>query len=126
MKVSQAIEQLYKKLPFLTDKFSQSVAITNIDFSGLVATVTTSSAHGLEKDDTCTILGLYSPLSITSIERTADKLLVTTSSNHDLTGGFQATATISGATESEFNGTFSILQVVDGTSFILQTTASGS
>lgn len=126
MKVSQAIEQLYRKLPFLTDKFSDAIDITEIVFSGLTATITTGSAHGLEEGDTCTVLGIYAPLDILSIERTADKLLVTTVSNHDLTKGYQLSVAIAGSTESEFNGTFSILDVVDGTSFLLQTTDAGA
>lgn len=126
MKASQAIEQLYATLPFLTNEFSEKVTITDITFSGTTATVTTESSHGLEVEDTCTILDLYAPLDITSITRVADKLTVVTSSNHDITEGFQESVTLSGSNESEFNGTFGVIGVDSSAEIILSTVDSGA
>lgn len=126
MKVADAIKQLYAKLPFLTDKFSQSVDITDIVFSGTTATVTTDTAHGLETDDLCTVTNLYAPIAITSINRLDTILTVVTTIEHDLTAGFQETVTLSGSNEAEFNGNFSIASVVDKFTFKLTTADSGA
>lgn len=125
MKVSQAIEQLYMKLPFLTDKFTRDVGIVQVEFDEFVVSIKTDTAHGLEVGDTCTILGLYAPLLIDTMTRTNDKILVVTNSAHDLTQGFQTQVTIDGAEEEEFNGIFKLLQVIDKTNFIIETIDSG-
>jgi len=126
MKVSEAIEKLYAILPFLTDKFSQKVSITNITFSGTTATVTTETSHGLGVNDTCTVLDLYAPLDIISINRTSNQLTVITSGNHDITSGFQESVALNGSNEPEFNGTFSIISVDSNTQLTLSTVDSGA
>lgn len=126
MKVSQAIEQLYSRLPFLTDKFSQKVNISSIVFSGMEAAVTTSTSHGLEILDFFTITGLYAPISISSITRVGEILTVVTDSPHDLTNDFQKNVILSGSIESEFNGVFALRSVIDSLNFTLDTVDSGS
>ncbi len=126
MKVTQAIEQLYAKLPFLSEKFSQSVGIVDIVFSGTEATVTTDTAHGLETTDFCTITGLYAPIEIDSLVRDETVITVVTTDPHDLTANFQETVTLSGSNESEFNGEFSIASIVSDSTFQLTTTDSGA
>ncbi|MCH9735867.1 MAG: hypothetical protein K0U78_15165 [Actinomycetia bacterium] len=125
MKVSQAIEQLYSTLPFLTDKFSSKVGISSVSFSGTEATVVTDSSHELEVGDTCTMLGLYSPLEIASIARSGDRLSVVTSSNHDLTQGYQSNIILSGSNEPEFNGSFPVVSVDSSNRITLSTVDSG-
>lgn len=126
MKVSQAVEQLYAKLPFLTDRFTSKVNIDEIVFDGTTATVTTDTAHGLEINDTCTVLGLYSPLSIVSMIRVNTVITVTTVSNHDLTFTNNQQVVIQGANEPEFNGNFNLLSVPSGTTFTVSTVDSGA
>ena len=89
MKVKDAILQMYKTVPFKTDLFTQSIDIDSVVLSSNLATVTTKEYHGLDKDDTCTILGLYFPRDIVSITRVLDKLSIETVSNHDFTENYQ-------------------------------------
>lgn len=109
--------------PKLTDKFSSAISVASLSRSG--ATVSALSVgHGLTTGDYVTIKGAYegNPATITSADGVAT---VTTTNDHDLTeiGPHQYNvypfnqATISGADQGEYNGTFNVASVPNRKSF---------
>lgn len=106
MKIEQVLAQLQVVLPRLTDKFTSIIGVNSITAAGMTATVTTTIPHGLSIGDSVTIKGATSPIAITSITRVGTIATAVTTTDHDLTDGNQDTVTLSGANETEFNGTF--------------------
>lgn len=113
MKSADVVQQLALKLPQYTDKFTNNVSITSLTQSAGTATATTSAAHGLAVGNQVNITGAKVPLSITSLTRVLTTGTLVVSSPHDLSEGFSTTVEITGATEAEFNGTFTILTIPD-------------
>jgi len=72
------------------------------------------------------ISGTLAPVVIDSITRSGTVATATTSSPHDITEGFQNSVTISGANESEFNGTFSLLSSINRKTFNFTVPDSGA
>ena len=107
-----------------------SKSVSSIAIDGTTATVTTSTAHGLSDGDPVKIAGANeaelngifqtryvdstsfkfecTPAtdSVSSITRSSTTATVTTSGNHGLTNGQKVT--ISGANQSDYNGTYTI------------------
>jgi len=111
MKANDVVQQLALLLPGLTDKFTDNFSVTSLTRIGTTVTAVTSVAHGLAIDEQANIIGAQTPLIITSLSRSGAIGTLVTLARHDLTEGFNTTVVISGATESEFNGTFVILKV---------------
>lgn len=126
MKGQAVISQLQSVLPSLTDKFSNSITPVSIIPTGLVATVVTLLDHGFEADDTINISGAFAPVVIATITRSGTIATATTSTPHDLTDGFFDEVTISGANESEFNGTFPFLNQANRKTFTFTVPDSGA
>lgn len=132
MKAEDVIKQLVARLPALTDKFCDQVAIDTITQSGLVATATVAAGHGRADGELVTITGAVSPITITSIIRTGAVAEVITATDHDFTispreisKGFTQDVILSGATEAEFNGTFNLLSVSNRRTFTITVEDSG-
>lgn len=133
MKTADIVNHLSRVIPKHTSGFSDSVAITSIIPSGNVATVT-ATAHGAIENQNVAITGAEAPVQIDTptFIRTGSTAIFRTLQDHDLTlserdkanGG--KTLTISGATEAEFNGVFSIVRVVNRRELIIAVTDSGS
>jgi len=119
-KVSTIINQLIAVLPILTDKFSDTVPVTEITRSGSTATVTTTVDHGLAVNDLVHISGALSPLTLESLTRVDDIVTGVTFENHDLTEGFQKVIEIEGADQLEYNGAFDLLSVPNRKTFTYQ------
>jgi uncharacterized protein YndB with AHSA1/START domain len=113
MKATDVVAQLAVKLPEFTDKFTSDFSITSLTRSGSTITAVTSAAHGLVAGNAVNIQGSESPITITSLTRSTTTGTLVTGTNHDLTEETGGTVEISGATEPEFNGTFTILSVVN-------------
>lgn len=113
MKASDVVAQMAATLPNLTDKFTDEVSVSSLTLSGTTATATTSTVHGLSVGDNVFIAGATAPIVISSITRVGILATIVTATDHDITLGSQPTITISGATEAEFNGTFSIFSTVN-------------
>lgn len=107
MKIEDIVNQLYKALPAYTDYFTDNVPVNQITSSGLVATVETSTPHGLTTGDYAHISGALTPNPLTSLTRIDNIAYGTTTNNHDLTENFspQEFIQIVGADQSEYNGT---------------------
>jgi hypothetical protein len=125
VKASDIILQLAAKLPALVDDFTTSVGVSSLTRSGTTVTVTTSAPHGLNAGNAVNIVGAQTPISITSIDRVGIVATLVTSSDHDMTEGAFTQVEISGATEAEFNGTFTILSVRNRRTIDFQVTDSG-
>lgn len=121
MIASDIAKKLSANLPLHTSGFSNTVAISAISVAGTIATVTTVSAHNLANGTEVAISGVDAPVQIDtgSFLRTASVATFETLQDHDLTlsqrdianGG--KTITLSGANEAEFNGTFSLIKVIN-------------
>lgn len=111
MKASDIILQLSAKLPQLVDDFTTSFAVSSLTRSGTTVTVTTTTAHGLSIGKSVNIVGAITPISISSITRVGIVATLVTAADHDMTEGEFTEVIIDGATESEFNGTFTLLKV---------------
>jgi len=133
MKAQDIVDKLSAIIPLHTSGFSTSLSIISIVPTGSTALVTTSAAHGLIESQNVAITGAEAPVDIdnSSFLRTASTATFETDQDHDLTlserdkaaGG--KTITISGATESEFNGTFTLLSVLNRRKLIIAVADSG-
>lgn len=111
MKSEEVVALLQSKLPLFTDRFSDVKSVTTLtNPSGNEALATTALSHGLAVGNITLVSGAESNINITSLTRTGIVGTVVSSTDHDLTNGLK-TLTIAGATESEFNGTFNIINV---------------
>lgn len=132
MKAQDIVNLLSKTIPKYTAAFSNSVNIDSIIPSGSTATVTTAVAHNMTDGQNIAILGADAPVQIASLSRVTTFATIETVQDHDLTlserdkinGG--KTVTLSGATESEFNGTFSLLEVTNRRKIIIAVADSGA
>ena len=121
MKASDLILQLQIQLPKHTNLFSDQLAVSSLTFSGGIVTVTTSSAHGLSTGDKAVITGAQSPNPITSLTSGNGIATAETTNDHDLTkdwpDGKGSTIIITGAADSDYNGTKILLDVLSRTKF---------
>ena len=134
MKASDIIAQLRAVLPKLSDDFTDSVTITTLTRSGSTVTATTSAAHGLTNSDFVSVTGAFEQNTITSLTRDGSVVTGVTTDDHDLTApGLSQPkifdfnkAVVSGATESEYNGTFELTGVPNRKTFIYAISGSPS
>lgn len=120
IKLQTIIQQLQGTLPFYTDYFSEKVlTVSSLSISGFTATAVTSTAHGLTTGERVAIKEAKTVLAISSLTFTANDgigatggtVTVTTTTDHNFTENFDQTITIAGATESDYNGTFDVVNV---------------
>ncbi len=125
IKAETIIAQLQGILPLQTDLFTESdVSVTSLSRSGTTVTAVTSVNHNLSTGRPIAVKDALSPISVTSITRSGTTATVTTATDHDFTENFDMTTEISGADQSEYNGTFSIVTVPNRRTFTY--TLSGS
>ena len=125
MKAIDIINQLRRVLPNLTDKFTTNFNISTLTKTAGVATATASAAHGLSTGNYVYITGAIWKTSIVSITRVGTVATVVTSTPHDLTERWFNTATMSGAVEAQFNGTFTLLSVPNRYTYTIEVANSG-
>lgn len=125
MKARDIEKRLEERVPILTDRFTREDSIVSITPAGLVATATTSVDHGLSIGKTVFIAGAFAPVAITSIDRVDEIATAVTTTDHDLTEGHFTEVELSGATESEFNGTFPLLTVPNRRTFTFTVADAG-
>ena len=131
MRLIDIVTQLQNRLPLLTDALTDTVAVTSIVHASGVATITTATDHGISVGDSTNVLGAITPITIASITHAgADGIAtVTTNTDHDFTlyesyseGNI---AVLSGSTEADFNGSFTIIGVENRRTFTI-TVPSGA
>lgn len=129
MKAIDVINQLKAVLPTLTTKFSSQLSLVSITPSGTTATATTVDPHNLVTADSVNITDSFAPVAISAITRSGTVATATTATNHDITVNdsqpFHTEATISGANEAEFNGTFPLLSSPNRKTFTFAVDDSG-
>ena len=137
MKAQDIIAQLHAVLPTVTDLFTDNFTISSLTFSAGTVTAVTSAAHGLTTGKYADIVGATNPVAITTLTRSGTVASAETTTDHDLTlsaGDIRRgkTIIISSATESNFNGEFTLLSVDNRRNFTYTipdsgaTTATGS
>jgi hypothetical protein len=133
MKAADVIAQLRAVLPKVTDSFSEVLSVASLTRSGTTVTCVTSSDHGLTTGATVNIVGAQSPIPISSLTFADGIATAITATAHDLTelfengvGNDNPNVTVSGATESEYNGSNPLLSVPNRTTFTYTVTGSPS
>ncbi len=111
MNALDIVKGLAALLPQQTALFTDDVAVVSLVRAGTVITVTTTTDHGLEVGDSVAITGAVTQIPIIDMGRSGTVGTLETGQDHDLTNAVAPTITISGATESEFNGTFTRLNI---------------
>lgn len=133
MRAQDVVDKLSAMVPLHTDGFSNALGLSSITVSGTTATATTPAAHGLVEGQNVSILGADAPVQIdtASFTRVGSTATFETLQDHDLTlserdkaaGG--KTITLSGAAEAEFNGTFSLVRIVNRRQVLISVADSG-
>ncbi len=133
MKAEDVIKALVAKLPALTDKFCDTLAIDTITSVGTLATATVAAGHGRVDGELVTITGAISPITIVSITRVGTVATIETETPHDFTfsdremaRGLSQDVVLSGSTQAEFNGTFPLLAVQSRGIFTITVADSGA
>lgn len=111
MRASDIVNQLAVRLPALVDDFTDQFTVSSLTRSGTTVTVTTAAVHGLVVNQQVNVTGAQTPITITSLTRLGIVGTLVTDADHDITENAGFDVQISGATESEFNGTFTLLSV---------------
>ena len=126
IKAQTIIEQMQLVLPTKTSLFSNAnITLSSLSYSGGIVTGTTVLPHGLQSGNYITIANAKTPIDVTSITFTANPgisavggiVTVITATNHDYTEGFGYTCEIVGATPSDYNGVFNIINVPNRRTF---------
>lgn len=125
MRAQDLILQLSARLPQLVNDFTTLFAVSSLTRIGTTVTIATTSAHGLAIDKAVNIVGAQTPIVISTITRVGIAATLVTAADHDMTEGAFTTVEISGATESEFNGTFTLLKVLNRRTATFQVVDSG-
>lgn len=124
MKLLDIVNQLRLLLPKYTDKVSTTVGITSIVVSANVATIVTSAAHGLRTGQSATLSSVAVETPIDGVTQSVTIFKFTTDPDHDLTEGFHSTVTISGFTDSAWNGSFTLNSANKRSEFTIQSAES--
>lgn len=124
MKASDIVNQLAIVLPGLVDDFTTNIAASSLTRSGTTVTVTTAAAHGLAAGNQVNITGALTPINC-GITRSGIVATLVTTADHDMTENAGFNVQIEGATEAEFNGTFTLLRVPNRRTITFQVADSG-
>lgn len=114
MKLIELETQLRTILPTLTDRFTDWIDVSSYTVSSGVATIVTSSAHGLSVSDEVNIDGVVFPNIVTSLTSSLGIAALTTTVPMDANNiGLFPTVEVSGADQSDYNGTKDVLTYED-------------
>ncbi len=113
MKLIDIVTQLSILLPRYTDKLSEVLTISTITVSSNIATITTSSAHGITTSMAVTLANVEIKTPVTARSQSGTLFTFTTDPAHDLTFGWpdHENITLSGFTDSAWNDTFELKAV---------------
>lgn len=122
MKVQDIVNQLRILLPKYTDSLSTLLPISSITATSTVATITTSSAHGLTTGRAVTLANVAINTAIDGVSKSGLLFTFTTSAAHDLTQGWaeHETVTLDGFTDSSWNSSFTLMSVPNRNTFVVQ------
>jgi len=116
MKAQDVVNQLSGALPLFTSQFTTTLSVSSIVVSSNLATVTTIDPHKFETDYVVVIRDAITPNAITSLTRVGSIATAVTLNKHNITKQINGKqfVTISGAAESEYNGSQTLLKIIDG------------
>lgn len=122
MKLLDVVTQLQLLLPKFSDKVSTILSISSIIASSGVATIQTSSAHGLKSGQAVTIANVEVKTPITGVSKNGNLYTFITSPAHDLTSTWpeHANVILSGFTDGSWNGSFVLMSVPNRNTFVVQ------
>ncbi len=126
MRASDIVNQLAVRLPALVDDFTDQFSVTSLTRVGTTVTATTAAAHGLTTGRQVNITGAQTPITISSLTRVGIVGTMVTAADHDITTGAGFNVQIDGATEAEFNGTFTLLSAPNRRTITFQMVDSGA
>ena len=119
MKISDAVKQLSSVLPYLSDRFSNTVSATATSTGGIV-TVNTVTPHGLVNTSVIEIIEQPTRTPLSAIVKSNVSFTITAAENHDLTLGFQSSVTLGGFTAPVWNDAFDLTGVPNRLNFIVR------
>lgn len=127
MKLSDVITQLVVLLPTFTEKFTDTVQVSELTRSGATTKMTAKclDQHHVETGDAVCILNAEMHIAVSSLTRVGIVGTVVTATDHDFTNAIAPEITISGADDVEFNGTFKRINVVNRRTITFQMADSG-
>lgn len=105
------INRLRAIVPQHTERFCDVEQIASISSTAGVVTITTSQAHGIEVGKGIAVSGTVALIPSSSLSRSGVVGTLITSVDHDLTEGIAPTITIEGSSSSDFNGTFTVINI---------------
>jgi len=105
MKLIDVVTQLHAVMPSQTNLFTTTTNIGSMTRSGSTVTVGTTGCHDLSTGELVSIVGATEPINIDSLTRLGNVATAITATDTDLTPNYQKQVVISGAIESEYNGT---------------------
>lgn len=113
MKAADVVNQMAVLLPQLSDRYTTNVAVRSVTRFGasVVVNVTCDDEHGLEPGNAVALAGADTQIVIGTLTRSGVVGTLVTDTDHDLTNPIAPTIEITGATEPEFNGTFTLINV---------------
>ncbi len=124
MKLSEVVRQMQLVIPKFTDLFSIKLNIDTITSSGSIAIITTTSSHNLSTGFGITISNVSQNNPIDSIVKDGFIFTLTTINNHDLTLDYPTyeNSTFDGFSDSFWNDSFKLIDVIDRKTFKIQST----
>ncbi len=131
MKSSDIISQLSTLIPQFTSVFTDDIGVSSITRSGTTITVQCTEPHGLKAGQGVSITGAAIPVEIVAFSRDGAVGTLTTATDHDITYAshlirpYVQSVVTSGAAESEFNGSFSLVKVLNRRNIQVSMTDSG-
>jgi len=124
MKLIDIINKLRTELPKYTDKFSISMEASNITVSSGIATISTTARHNLKTGEVVSLTDYTTETFIYSVEQDGLLFTFTTSTDHDLTEGWQDEITLQGFDSADWNKTFDLFKVPNRRQFVVRSTVS--
>lgn len=119
MKAQDVINQLKGALPLFTSKFTTTLSVSSAVVSSNLATITTTNPHNLTTNNVVVVRDAITPNAITSLARVGSIATAVTLNKHNITKKIEGKqfVTISGTTEPEYNGSQTLLKIIDGNTF---------
>lgn len=117
MLITPVVNLLKQNILSLTTDFCDTFTSATVTISGTEATFTFASAHQIADQEYVVIAENYGKIPVTSITRLGTRATVTLPSSHDLTVGHSIFGEITGADQTEYNGTVDLLEVISPTMY---------
>jgi hypothetical protein len=126
MRMDDIIDQLRAVVPSCTDLFSSVKNCVITSAAGVVTVDTSPLEHGLTVGKKFSISDALAPYAVSSLTLTGSTVVAVTTSDHDLTEGWQEVILVEGAVETGYNGTQTLTRVPNRRTFEYEITTTPS